>query len=85
MRIPIEAQPLDRIQNGVDVFSVFFFGVGVVKAHVAHAAVVASQTEIQTDAFGVAHMQVAVGLRRKACANFGGISCAFGMVRGIAG
>jgi hypothetical protein len=43
----------------------FLLGVGVVKAHVADAAVVARQAEVQADALGVAHVQVAVGFGRK--------------------
>jgi hypothetical protein len=83
--LPVKAQPLHGVQNAVDVFGVFFFGVGVVKAHVAHAAVVARQAKVQANAFGVAHVQVAIGLGREAGADFGGVGRASGVVGGVAG
>ena len=84
IRFPAKAQPLHRFQNAVDEFKLFFLGVGVVKAQVAHAAIVARQAKVQADAFGVADVQVAVGLGRKAGADFGGVALALGMVSGIA-
>ena len=41
-------------------------GIGVVKAHVAGAAVVTGKAEVQTDALGMADVQIAVRLRREA-------------------
>ena len=52
-------------------FLVFFFRIGVVEAQVADAAEVARQPEVHADALGVADVQVAVGLRRKARADAG--------------
>ncbi len=83
--VPVKAQPLHRVDDAVDVFSVFFFGVSVVKAQVAHAAVVPRQPEVDADALGVAYVQVAIGLGRKTGADFGGVGLAFGVVRGVAG
>ena len=80
---PAEAQPLHRVDDGVDVFGVFFFGVGVVKAQVAHAAVLLGQSEVDANAFGVAHMQIAIGLGRKAGADLGGVWLALGVVRRV--
>ena len=71
VRLPAEAQPLHRVEDGVDVFLLFLLRVGVVEAHVAHALVVARQAEVQADALGVAHVQVAVGLGREAGADAG--------------
>ena len=59
----------------------FLLGVGVVKAHVADAAVVARQAEVQADALGVAHVQVAVGFGREAGADLGRVGLA-GVVEG---
>ena len=81
---PRKAQPVHGFYDGVHIFLAFFFGVGVVKAQVAHACVVVRQAEVQADAFGVPHVQVAVGLGRKAGADFGGVNIACGMMRGIA-
>ncbi len=54
--VPVKAQPFDGVDDGVDVLGVFFFGVGVVKAQVAHAAVVLGQAKVQANAFGVANV-----------------------------
>ena len=82
--VPFKAEPFHRVDDAVDVLGVFFFGVGVVKAQVAHAAIVARQAKVQADAFGVANVQVAIGFGRKAGADFGRVGLAGGMVRRIA-
>ena len=79
--VPAKAQPLHRVLDAVDVFGVFFFGVGVVKAQVAHATVVARQAKVDADAFGVANVQVAIGLGREAGADF----CRVGLARRVVG
>ena len=63
---PVEAEPLHRVDDRVDVLLLLFLRVGVVEAQMAHAAVVARQPEIQADRFRVADMQIAVRLGRKA-------------------
>ena len=62
----METEPLDIFFDGVDVFVVFFFGVGIVETQVAQAVENIGQTEVQADGFGVADVQVAVGLGREA-------------------
>ena len=62
----METEPLDVFFDGVDVFIVFFFGVGIVETQVAQAVVNICQTEVQADGFGVADVQVAVGFGREA-------------------
>ena len=61
------------------------FGVGVVKAQVANAAIVARQAKVDADALGMAHVQVAVGLGREAGADLGRVRLACGVVGGVAG
>ena len=61
----MEAQPLDVFFDGVDVFVVFFFRIGIVKTQITQAVVNISQTEVQTDGFGVADVQIAVRLGRE--------------------
>ena len=61
----METQPLNVFFDGVDVFVVFFFRIGIVKTQVAQAVVNISQTEVQADGFGVADVQVAVRLGRE--------------------
>ncbi len=84
--LPFQSKPshLHGVDDAVDVFGVFLLRVGVVKAQVAHAAVVARQAEVDADALGVADVQVAVGLGRKAGADLGGVWLARGVVRGVA-
>src|SRR5437879_13670780 len=62
MRSRVEPKPLHRGFDRILVLHVFLDGIGVVKAQVTGTAVFAGQTEVQTDRFGVADMQVAVGL-----------------------
>ncbi|MDT4834214.1 hypothetical protein FQZ97_678480 [compost metagenome] len=78
------AEPLHGVADGIDVLLLFLLGVGVVEAQVAHAAVFLGQLEIQPDALGVADVQVAVGLGRKAHAHLGGVGHALGVVGGVA-
>nr|WP_236748530.1 hypothetical protein [Acidovorax carolinensis] len=51
----------------------------------AHATVVARQAKVDADAFGVANVQVAIGLGREAGADFGGVGLAGRVVGGVAG
>ena len=62
----MKAEPLDVFFNGVDVFVVFFFGVGIIETQVAQAVIDIRQTEVQADGFGVTDVQVAVGFGREA-------------------
>ena len=64
--LPIEAQPADVLHDRIDVLDVLFAGVGIVEAEVAQAAELLGDAEVQADRLGVADVQVAVGLGRKA-------------------
>ena len=66
MLAPVEAQPADVALDGVDVLLLLLHGIGVVEAQVAAAAGLDGQAEVQADRLGVAEMQIAVRLRRKA-------------------
>ena len=81
VRAPVKTQPLHRILDRVDVFLLFLFRIGVVEAQVAGAAVMQREAKIQADRFGVAQMQVAVGFRREAGADFRRIRERAGMAR----
>ncbi len=63
---PIEAEPAHVGLDGVDIFLLFLGRIGVVEAQIALPAELLRDAEIQTDRFGVADMEVAVRLRRKA-------------------
>ena len=67
--LPVKAEPANAVHDAVDVLLILLDGIGVVKAHVAGAAVVAREPEVETNALGVPNMQIAVGLRRKARAD----------------
>src|SRR5690606_32614429 len=82
--VPVEAQPPHRLDDGVDVFLVFFLGVRVVKAQVAHAAGFAGQPEVHANALGVCDVQIAVGLGREPRADAGRVGRAPGLDRGRA-
>ena len=58
----MKAHPADVFHDGVDEFGFFFRGVGVVEAEVAFAVELAGEAEVEADGFGVADVEVAVGL-----------------------
>ena len=64
--VPVEAEPAHVFDDGVDVLLLFLLGVGVVEAQVALAAEFRGEAEVEADRLGVADVQVAVGLGRKA-------------------
>ena len=63
---PVEAQPVDVVLDGLDVFRILLRGVGVVHAKVADAAEALCGAEVDAQGLAVADVQVAVGLRREA-------------------
>ena len=83
--VPAKTEPLHGVEDGIDVFLFLFFWVGVVKAHVAHTIVVACQAKVQADAFGMTHVQVAIGLGRETGTDFGWVGRASTVVCPIAG
>ena len=62
---PLETQPSDVVPDRVHIFGILLHGVGVIKTQVGLATVFLSDTEIQTDRFCVADMQIAIRLRRE--------------------
>ena len=62
---PFEAEPGDIALDSLYVFRVLFGRVGVVETEVAHAVVFLGDTEVHTDGFDMADMQVAVRLGRE--------------------
>src|SRR5262249_46925646 len=67
--VPLEAEPADVGNDGIDVLLLFLRGIGVVEAEIAFAAVLLSGAEVETDRLGVADVQVTVRLRRKTRVN----------------
>ena len=68
---PAEAQPLHVVLDGLNVFDVFFYWVGVIETQVALALIILRNTKVQADRFCMPNMQVAVRLRREAGMNCG--------------
>src|SRR5580704_7062776 len=66
MRAPIKTEPAHVALDGVDIFLGFLGRIGVVVAQIAMAAELLGDAEIEANRLGVADMQVAVRLRRKA-------------------
>src|SRR6056300_112509 len=62
---PFKSKPAHIIFDRIDVFLRFFFRVGIVKPQMTTTAKFFSQAKVQTDAFGVPHMKIAIGLWRK--------------------
>jgi len=60
VRAPVEAEPADRFENRIDIFLLLLLGIGVVEAHVACAAVVLGEPEVQADRLGVTIVQVTI-------------------------
>ncbi len=69
--LPVEAEPAHVGHDGVDVLLLFLFGIGVVEAQVGFAAELVGEAEVDADGFGVADVEVAVGLGRKAGLDLG--------------
>ena len=62
---PVKAEPMDVFTDGVDIFCVLLYGVGVIETQEAFAAEFFSGTKIHTYGFCVADMEIAVGFGRK--------------------
>ena len=63
---PVEAEPAHVGLDGVDVLLLLLGRVGVVEAQVAAPAELLGDAEVQADRLGMADVQIAVRLRRKA-------------------
>src|SRR5579872_2776004 len=63
---PLKAEPAHIALDRVDVLLLFLGRVGIVEAQIAASAELFGDTEIEADRFGVADMQIAIRLRRKA-------------------
>ena len=64
--VPVEAEPLHVGLDRVDVLGLFLLGIGVVEAQIRVSAEFVGQSEVEADRLGVADVQIAVGLGRKA-------------------
>ena len=62
---PFVAKPCDVTSDGVHIFLTFFFGVGVVEAQIDEPLILFGKSKGETDGFGVANVQIAIGFRWK--------------------
>ena len=62
---PVEAEPVDILLDGVDVFGILLGGVRVVHAQIADTAELFSRTEVDDQRLAMTDVKIAVGLRRK--------------------
>src|SRR5208283_2082437 len=62
---PVGAEPAHVGDDRIHVLLLFLFRVRVVKAQIGLAAELRRQTEVDADGFGVANVEISVGLRRK--------------------
>ena len=63
---PVEAEPAHVVLDGVDILLLLLGRIGVVEPQVAAAAELLGDAEVEADRLGMADVQVAVRLRRKA-------------------
>ena len=63
--IPVISEPRHIPTDGVHVFLVLLFGIGVVEAEVDEALVFLGEPEGEADGLGVPDVQVSIGLRRE--------------------
>ena len=59
---PIKTKPFNVFDNCLNIFVIFFFRVGIIKAQIAGSAKLLGKAEIQADRFGMAYMQIAIWL-----------------------
>ena len=63
--VPLEAQPVNILHDGIDVLGVLLCGVRVIEAKIAAAAVLLRHAKIDGQSLGVPNVQISVGLGRK--------------------
>jgi hypothetical protein len=62
---PVESEPLDVVEDVVNILCVLLGGVGIVKTEVTHPVVVFCYTKVHADGFGMSDMKITVRLRRE--------------------
>ena len=66
---PIEAEPLDRFDDGIDILLIFFFRIGVIETEVTDATVITGKTEVKANALGMTDMEVSIRFRWESSLN----------------
>ena len=64
--VPVKAQPVDILLDGLHILHVLLGGVGVVHAEIAHTAVLLGGAKINGQRLAVTDVEIAVGLGREA-------------------
>ena len=63
--LPTKTEPLHAVDDGIDVFLLFFGRIGVVKAQMTDALIIARQAKVEANRLGVADVQITVRFRRE--------------------
>ena len=63
---PLKTQPANIIFDGVDVFLILFFRVGVIETQIADTAELLRNTKVQANGLSMTNMQITIWLRREA-------------------
>ena len=63
--LPVKTQPAYVVLDGLNILHIFLFRIGVIETQVALAAEFPRQSEVKTNGFGMADMQVTVWFRRE--------------------
>lgn len=66
---PIEAEPPDRLDDGIDILLIFFFRIGVIETEVTDATVITGKTKVKTNALSMTDMEVSIRFRWEAGLN----------------
>ncbi len=73
--LPVKPKPLYVALDCLDIFHVFFFGVGVIHTQVALAAKILGNAKIDKKSLCMTYMQPSIGLGRETSVNFLESSC----------
>ena len=69
MDSPVKTQPPEIFLDGIDIFLLFLFRVGVIQSEVAPPAVLVGQAKVDADSLDVSDMQIAIRLGWEPCDN----------------
>ena len=61
--IPAEAQPFNILLNGIYIFHILFYRIGVIKTQITNTAVIFGKAKVQANRLGMANVQITIWLR----------------------
>ena len=78
--IPVKSEPTDILLDRLHVLQFLFGRVGVIKSHIADAAVIGGETKVEADGFGMPDMKISIRFRRKSRVNATAVFAGFKIV-----